>query len=315
MAVNKVEYGNQILIDLTDSTVSPSNLLAGIKAYGANGNPITGTLQLAYHILVTPEQYNELTVAEQNDNAFFFYIKGAEDSSGIFYTAANSSWILSEDEKINYKFNHHEVMIAPAEGSLYADLVNGWNKVSAIPSTYAPESILSFNAFFENTSTWDMSPALMRIKPNGDIEVASSGTASGNLYFSYNYMRENPSNKDGWYYVQANNTPFAKINDNAASNTTVYSASKIIQLLTEQNANAASIADSVAAQKVSNAFEGRISVDSSGNVSIRSGNSTNYTVYTFYGDTATGHIGCTVYKNGQPYTDAEIDGKEIELEL
>ncbi len=37
MAVNKVIYGNQIVIDITDSTVNPNVLLAGYKAYGDNG--------------------------------------------------------------------------------------------------------------------------------------------------------------------------------------------------------------------------------------------------------------------------------------
>lgn len=53
MAINKVIYGNDTLIDLTDSTVNPTNLLAGEKAYGADGEPVFGTLELGSTINIT----------------------------------------------------------------------------------------------------------------------------------------------------------------------------------------------------------------------------------------------------------------------
>lgn len=43
MAISKVVYGGRTLIDLTADTVEESKLLAGIKAHGADGEPITGT--------------------------------------------------------------------------------------------------------------------------------------------------------------------------------------------------------------------------------------------------------------------------------
>lgn len=43
MAVSKVVYGGNVLIDLTADTVSADKLLAGIKAHGADGEAITGT--------------------------------------------------------------------------------------------------------------------------------------------------------------------------------------------------------------------------------------------------------------------------------
>ena len=43
MAVSKVVYGGNTLIDLTGDTVVASTLLKGTKAHGANGEPITGT--------------------------------------------------------------------------------------------------------------------------------------------------------------------------------------------------------------------------------------------------------------------------------
>ena len=43
MAVSKVVYGGDVLIDLTADTVTKEKLLKGITAHGADGEPITGT--------------------------------------------------------------------------------------------------------------------------------------------------------------------------------------------------------------------------------------------------------------------------------
>ena len=44
MGINKVQYGNQTLIDLTNDTVTASTLLEGITAHDRSGTLITGTL-------------------------------------------------------------------------------------------------------------------------------------------------------------------------------------------------------------------------------------------------------------------------------
>ena len=41
--VNKVIFGAETLIDLTDATASASEILNGYTAYGADGNKLTGT--------------------------------------------------------------------------------------------------------------------------------------------------------------------------------------------------------------------------------------------------------------------------------
>ena len=43
MAINKVEYGGDTLIDLTSDSVTPENLLSGVTAHDASGKKITGT--------------------------------------------------------------------------------------------------------------------------------------------------------------------------------------------------------------------------------------------------------------------------------
>lgn len=40
---NKVIYGENVVIDLTDATASADKILSGYSAYGADGNKLTGT--------------------------------------------------------------------------------------------------------------------------------------------------------------------------------------------------------------------------------------------------------------------------------
>lgn len=53
MAINKVIYGNQILIDLTEDTITPSKMLLGRTAHAADGSQITGTMKWRYAIQET----------------------------------------------------------------------------------------------------------------------------------------------------------------------------------------------------------------------------------------------------------------------
>lgn len=45
MAVNKVEFGGNVILDLTDATATPAAILTGFTAYGADGSKIKGTAQ------------------------------------------------------------------------------------------------------------------------------------------------------------------------------------------------------------------------------------------------------------------------------
>ena len=57
MAVNKVIYGEETLIDLSGDTVAADKLLTGYTAHGADGTAITGTYSLTDDSYVW-EQYN-----------------------------------------------------------------------------------------------------------------------------------------------------------------------------------------------------------------------------------------------------------------
>ena len=44
MAVNKVLYGNTVLMDLTADTVTADKVVSGYTAHDNSGSPITGTM-------------------------------------------------------------------------------------------------------------------------------------------------------------------------------------------------------------------------------------------------------------------------------
>lgn len=50
MAINKVEYSGETLIDLTSDTVSQDTLIAGVTAHAANGEKITGTFNPSVYL-------------------------------------------------------------------------------------------------------------------------------------------------------------------------------------------------------------------------------------------------------------------------
>lgn len=44
MAISKVNFGDETLVDLTKDTVTPEKLLSGATAHDAKGNLIVGTI-------------------------------------------------------------------------------------------------------------------------------------------------------------------------------------------------------------------------------------------------------------------------------
>lgn len=96
MAVNKIIYGNNTLIDLTGDTVSVSNLLAGNTAHDRSGAIITGECTFdsdtsdadvsAAEILATKTAYangNKLTGSMPNNGAVTLEIDDKEDEITI----------------------------------------------------------------------------------------------------------------------------------------------------------------------------------------------------------------------------------------
>lgn len=61
MATNKVIYHGVVLIDLTETTVTPETLAVGATAIDASGQKITGTYDPVSELPVYSGQYEEIT--------------------------------------------------------------------------------------------------------------------------------------------------------------------------------------------------------------------------------------------------------------
>ncbi len=72
MAVNKVNFGSETLIDLTEDTVTPDKMLQGTTAHSADGEVIEGTLTVNNFRTGTSEPDNSLG----NDGDWYLVTEG-----------------------------------------------------------------------------------------------------------------------------------------------------------------------------------------------------------------------------------------------
>ena len=79
--VNKVQFGNETLIDLTSDTITAGTLVEGLTAHSANGAPITGTLPIRTGLDITKE-FTQRTY-QSTDHTFGLRIPGGCYDTGI----------------------------------------------------------------------------------------------------------------------------------------------------------------------------------------------------------------------------------------
>ena len=103
--INKVDYGNQTLIDLTSDTVTAAAMLQGYIAHSASGATITGTIAtktssditLTNNILTIPAGYYtagtktiqgvEITAPSSGTNSFYVTLpNGINDTITLIFT-------------------------------------------------------------------------------------------------------------------------------------------------------------------------------------------------------------------------------------
>lgn len=115
---NKIIYGNQTLIDLTQDTVTAASMLSGATAHDCSGATVTGTIQtrsisdvtVVNSVLTVPAGYYstainstipgvELTAPESGTNSFYVTLpNGANDTITLIFTVdANGNSDVTED--------------------------------------------------------------------------------------------------------------------------------------------------------------------------------------------------------------------------
>lgn len=85
MAVNKVIYGDETLIDLTDTTVTPETLAVGVTAVNAAGVKITGTYD--------PHPVGSIYLSDLSTNPSTLFGGTWEEITGLFVLSyAKYAW-------------------------------------------------------------------------------------------------------------------------------------------------------------------------------------------------------------------------------
>lgn len=103
MAINKVVYGNNTLIDLTNDTVTENNLLSGATAHGADGNPVNGAV-ITHNVIDNLTSTSTIDALSANQGKV---LKGLVDGKAEIddaVTVANKTWSSS---KVNTELNKH----------------------------------------------------------------------------------------------------------------------------------------------------------------------------------------------------------------
>ena len=188
MAVNKVVYGTETLIDLTSDTVTPDKLLIGITAHDQSGEPITGTCEFDVDSSDATVQVAEMLIGKTA------YARGAKLTGTMPNRGAVSGEIDTKDEQFAIQQGYHDgsgkVGIAETE------------KAKLIP-TNIREGITILGVEGAMSGNEGMKPQAKTVTPSTAQQVVSPDA-------SYNCLSQ----------VTVNPIPYAE-SANAAGGTTV----------------------------------------------------------------------------------------------
>lgn len=128
MAVNKVVFGDETLVDLTETSVTPETLAAGETALDKSGERITGTLDTTdfqpkdFIVNITWGDDNTITADKT-----YAEITAALDEGRSVYLK-DGSWVVPytsrADDSVQFGATYHGEGVAYSEYQLYQD--TGW---------------------------------------------------------------------------------------------------------------------------------------------------------------------------------------------
>lgn len=216
MAVNKVIYGGNTLVDLTGDTVTAADLADGVKATGADGNPIIGLMQ---KVTIDAELSTTSTNPVQNK-----VIKEALDGKlGKNETAARATQDGAGNTISTTYASKADVsaLLSTKLGvtaTAYAATRDGAG--NNIVDTYAKKTDISgFVKTVNGTAPDTNGNVAINVSGGGEVSTSESNTWTGKQTFqkmkfnfeSYNAHRisgtiDNPSSSVAVYNVQGNFT-------------------------------------------------------------------------------------------------------------
>ena len=140
MAINKVVYGSQVLIDLTGDTVTADKLISGFTAHGKDGSPIEGTCTFDVDSQDATAAVAEILVGKTA------YARGALLTGTMPNNGSASGEISTKDGQYSIPQGYHDgggkVGIAATEQSkLIPGNIKAGVNVLGVTGTYGGEEI------------------------------------------------------------------------------------------------------------------------------------------------------------------------------
>ncbi len=138
MAVSKVIYGGDTLIDLTEDSVTPETLAEGVTAHDASGQKITGTMASGGSGTLNTGTCTVVIVPAGNTNHYVYReVVNSNDTIGYklsrSYTSSNIS--LSARCDSNFVVMSSNVKSATATGGEILAVISGQGFVFKTPAT------------------------------------------------------------------------------------------------------------------------------------------------------------------------------------
>lgn len=161
MAINKVEYSGNTLIDLTSDSVTPESLLSGVTAHDASGTKITGTFD--------SDKYLEKT--------------GDASNTTVTFTQATSRTNISSKEKLSVIMGKIAKFFADlktvAFTGKYSDLSGTPGVVSKTANGLCPKNGGTTTKFLRDDGTYAEPTA--SVSGLSTLEQVTAAATAGNL--------------------------------------------------------------------------------------------------------------------------------------
>lgn len=195
MAVNKVIYGGNTLVDLTGDTVTAADLADGVKATGADGNPVIGLMQ---KVTIDAELSTTSTNPVQN-KVITKAIANMGGGGGGVSTSEPNEWLAEQEFRfltvVNEKYSTYIIndtsntplmatMAYVATGAFTLDLSTLTRRLSAGESSI-------FTAYFSANGDYPLTitnaGTLKYIGSASDVAITSAGMLLNILMTKDNY--------------------------------------------------------------------------------------------------------------------------------
>lgn len=142
MAINKVVYGNEVLLDLTSDTVTPENLLVGAKAHDKAGNVIDGECTFDSDTTDATAMAAEILIGKTA------YVAGNKIEGTMPNRADASGTISSKNDEYAIQSGYHDgsgkVKIDDVEkAKIIASNIKAGVEILGIVGDYSGESVVA----------------------------------------------------------------------------------------------------------------------------------------------------------------------------